>query len=122
MITIKSLLKDLKEKTDQANKLRIAIVKEKETEEKNEAELWITTPFKEKGLTNDKMRNAYVKQQMGLLYPSFYASKKAELANIEAEIKWIYEMINTMRLFGVFEIEFEETEEKSESSKEENSE
>ncbi len=122
MITIKSLLKDLKEKTDKANELRIAIVKEKEQTEQNEAELWITTPFKEKGLTNDKMRNAYVKQQMGLLYPSFYASKKAELAGIEAEIKWIYEMISTMKLFGVFEIELEETEEKPKPEKEEDSE
>ena len=108
MITLRELLKDAKEKSEQANKLRIAVAKEKAKEEVNESELWVTTPFKEKGLTNDKMRNAYVKQQMNLLYPSFYLQKKAELDNITSDLKWIYEMINVMKLFGVFELELDE--------------
>lgn len=118
MITLKSLLKDIKEKNKEIGKLKEELVSAKAQDEENEASLWINTPFKEKGLTNDNMRKAYVRQQMGLLYPSFYASKKAKLNNLEAEVKWDYEMINVMKLFGVFEIDLEEKqeEEKDKSS------
>lgn len=114
MVTLKSLIKEAKEKTEQANKLRLEIIKEKEKDEQNEASLWIHTPFKEKGLTNDKMRNAYVKQQMGLMYPSFYATKKAELTNIEADLKWIYNLIDIMYYYDVDEIDLEEQDKKEE--------
>lgn len=107
MIKLEDLLRDAQIKTEKMNKLRTEIVKEKINEEENEAQLWLTTPFKEKGLTNEKMRNAYVKQQMGLLYPSFYLQKKAELSNLEADLKWIYETLHIMKLFGVTEIDLE---------------
>lgn len=114
MITLKSLLKDIEEKNKEIAKLKLEVVDAKAKDEENEAALWINTPFKEKKLTNDNMRKAYVRQQMGLLYPSFYASKKAKLSSLEAEVKWDYEMISVMKLFGVFEIDLEEKEKQEE--------
>lgn len=108
MVTLKSLLKEAKDKTERAKELRQEVIKEKIKDEENEAGLWVHTPFKEKGLTNDNMRKAYVKQQMLLLYPSFYLSKKAELDSIEADLKRIYKTIEVMMFYDVDEIEFEQ--------------
>ena len=111
MVSIYDLLKDEKDKVAELSKLRLEAIDEKQKQENNEAHLWMNTPFKEKGLTNEKTRKAYVIQQMGLLYPSFYETKKASIANLEDEIKWIRETIDTMKHLGVTEIDFEKKEE-----------
>lgn len=118
IVKLKALLKEAEKLTDEIGNLRIQVVEEKAKDELHEADLWINTPFKEKGLTNDKMRNAYVTQQMSLLYPSFYLTKKAKLTYLEERLKWVYTMIHTMRENGIDEIEFESDKDENEESKE----
>lgn len=107
METIFDLLRKEKKIIDKMNSLRKNIVKEKKDRDANESELWIHTDFKAKGLTNEKTRAAYVTNQMGLLYPSFYETHKASLANLESELKWIRQLIDVMKEFGIQEIDLE---------------
>lgn len=96
MVSIFELLLQERDKIEELKKLREDAIKEKLKEEQNEAELWLSTPFKEKGLTNDDMRRSYIKQQMILLYPSFYKSKQAQIATLKEEIAWIRETIRVL--------------------------
>lgn len=112
MVHITELLQEQDKKIQELNKLRLKAVDEKKQKEENEADLWITTNFKEKGLTNEKMRQAYVVNQMALLYPNFYDQTKVKITNLEYEIKCLRQVISVMIEFGVEEIEFPKKEEK----------
>ena len=68
----------------------------------------LNTPFKERGLTNEKQRKAYVTQQMNLLYPSFYDSYMNQIAQKQSKIAWIREVIRVMMFLDIKEIYFEE--------------
>lgn len=106
MVHITELLQEQDKKIQELNKLRLKAVDEKKQKEENEADLWVTTNFKEKGLTNEKMRQAYVVNQMALLYPNFYNQTKAKITNLEHEIRCLRQVIDVMINFGVEEIEF----------------
>lgn len=103
MTSIYDLLKDENNKILEANSLRTELVEEKRMRNLDEANVWTTTDFKEKGATNDKMRTAIVQQEMNK-FPNTYSQKKAKLENLENEIKGIRDMINVMKTFGVDEI------------------
>jgi len=105
-----NLLEEIKELQEKA-------VAEKQQQEENEAALWLSTPFKEKKLTNDKQRKAYVTQQMSLLYPSFYESYKTQIAQKEARIQWIKETIKVMMFLNIKEIVFGDDDDSQDSDK-----
>ena len=84
---------------------------EKEKDELNEADVWLNTPFKEKGLTNDSMRKAYVKKTLISHYPSFYLYKQAKEQKLSEELEWLTQTIEVLRDLGVTEIEFSEDKE-----------
>lgn len=117
MTTIYDLLKDEKNKVKKLNNLRDELVEEKRLRDLDEADCWVNTDFKAKGLTNDKQRNAYVKKHMSTM-PNTYSLKKAAFESLEQEIKWIRETISVMQKFGVEEIDFTEKDKDKESSSE----
>ena len=117
MTTIYDLLKEEKNKVKKLNKLRYELIEEKRLRDLDEADCWVSTDFKAKGLTNDKQRNAYVKKHMSTM-PNTYSSKKATFESLEQEIKWIRETIGVMQKFGVEEIDFTEKDKDKESSSE----
>lgn len=120
MTTIYDLLKDEKNKVKKLNNLRDELVEEKRLRDLDEADCWVSTDFKAKGLTNEKQRNAYVKKHMSTM-PNTYASKKATFESLEQEIKWIRETISVMQKFGVEEIDFTEKDKNEENKDKESS-
>ncbi|MBR6515601.1 MAG: hypothetical protein IKT40_01960 [Bacilli bacterium] len=100
MTTIYDLLKELKDKTEQLNKLRIELVEEKRLRDLDEASLWFSIDFKAIGATSEKIKSAAVKQRLNE-FPNTYAQKKSKFENLEADIKLIRKTIDVMREFGV---------------------
>lgn len=103
MVTIWNLLEQEKEKIKEMNELRLKIVEEKRMRDLDEANAWVTTDFKSKGATTDKLRGAVVKQIMNE-FPNVYAQNKAKFEKLEAEVKLIREYIKVMTTFEVEEI------------------
>lgn len=104
MTTIYDLLKELKSKTKELNKLRTELVEEKRLRELDEANLWFSIDFKAIGATSEKIKSAAVKQRLNE-FPNTYAQKKSKFENLDAEIKLIKKTIDVMREFGVDVIE-----------------
>lgn len=104
MTTIYDLLKELKSKTKELNKLRTELVEEKRLRELDEASLWFSIDFKAIGATSEKVKNAAVKQRLNE-FPNTYAQKKSKFENLDAEIRLIKKTIDVMREFGVDSIE-----------------
>lgn len=100
MTTIYDLLKELKDKTEQLNKLRTELVEEKRLRDLDEASLWFSIDFKAIGATSEKIKSAAVKQRLNE-FPNTYAQKKSKFENLEADIKLIRKTIDVMREFGV---------------------
>ena len=117
MTTIYDLLKDEKNKVKRLNNLRDELVEEKRLRDLDEADCWVNTDFKAKGLTNDKQRKKKKKKHMSTM-PNTYSLKKAAFESLEQEIKWIRGTISVMQKFGVEEIDFAEKDKDKESSSE----
>lgn len=103
MTTIYDYLKQEKELVHQINSLRIELVELHRMRNLDESNAWLTTDFKALRATNDKMRGAAVKQIMNE-FPNTYAQKKAEFENLETKLKYVRNVIQTMRDFGDDEI------------------
>lgn len=116
MTTIYDLLKELKDKTEQLNKLRTELVEEKRLRDLDEASLWFSIDFKAIGATSEKIKSAAVKQRLNE-FPNTYAQKKSKFENLETNIKLIRKTIDVMREFGVDVIDFEKDENKGASTK-----
>lgn len=124
MVTIVELLKKEQSIIKELDVARAEAIEEKLKSEQDEATLWVTTNFKDKGFTNDKMRSAYVTQQKQLLYPNFYEQKRAKVNNLENQLKFIKQVISVMIQFEIKEIdgldfEEEKAEEKEKGKEEE---
>ena len=107
MVSIFELIERKKNVIEDLYKVRGEMIIEKERDELNEAEIWLDTPFKEKGLTNDSMRKAYVKKTLISHYPSFYLNKKAKEQKLSDELEWITQTIKVLMDLGVTDIEFD---------------
>lgn len=111
MVSIFELIEKKKNVIQDLYKVRGEMLLEKEKDELNEADVWLHTPFKEKGLTNDSMRKAYVKKTLISHYPSFYLYKQAKEQKLSEELEWLTQTIEVLRDLGVTEIEFSEDKE-----------
>ena len=111
MVSIFELIEKKKNVIEDLYKVRGEMLLEKEKDELNEADVWLNTPFKEKGLTNDSMRKAYVKKTLISHYPSFYLHKKAKAQKLSEELEWLTQTIKVLMDLGVTEIEFDKDKE-----------
>ena len=111
MVSIFELIEKKKNVIQDLYKVRGDMILEKEKDELNEADVWLNTSFKEKGLTNDSMRKAYVKKTLISHYPSFYLHKKAKEQKLSEELEWLTQTIEVLMDLGVTEIEFSEDKE-----------
>lgn len=111
MVSIFELIEKKKNVIQDLYKVRGEMLLEKEKDELNEADVWLNTPFKEKGLTNDSMRKAYVKKTLISHYPSFYLHKQAKEQKLSEELEWLTQTIEVLMDLGVTEIEFSEDKE-----------
>lgn len=73
---VKELIEEQALLNDAIYQIKKEIITETVKKDNYEADIWIKTDFKGKGLTNDAQRKAYVKKQMGL-----YISKVGNLKN-----------------------------------------
>lgn len=115
MATIFDLLKEEEKKIKKANKIRVGLAELKRLRELDEADIWLSTDFKALGATNDKLRSAIVTQKLNQ-FPNTYEQKKAKLIALENEVKYIRDVIDAMKEFGVDEIELEEKDKDEEPS------
>lgn len=106
MVTIFELLREQKAKIERLNSLREEVAKEKRLRDLDESKIWVSTDFKAEGMTNDKMRAAYVKKKMSM-FPNEYAKKKNEFDSLSEEIRFISDVISCMKTFEVKEVDLE---------------
>ncbi len=114
MTSVYDLLREEKDKIKEINKLRLELVEEERLRDLDEANAW-NMDFKSIGATSDKLRLAAVKRKMNS-FPNVAAQKKAELINLEFELKFIRQAIEVMMKFGDENIDFEEDKDKESSS------
>lgn len=111
MVSIFELIDRKQRVIEDLYKVRCDMILEKEKDDLNESDLWLNTPFKEKKLTNDTMRKAYVKQTLISQYPSFYLQKKAKAQKLSEELEWLTQTIKVLLELGVTDIEFDKDKE-----------
>lgn len=81
---------------NQLEKERLAMIRDKESYKDLEASAWLLIPFKEKGATNEKMRNALVREHMNTTCPPTYKNKEGKVKNLEDRIKMLQIVLDVM--------------------------
>ena len=102
MVTVCDLLKKEKKLIVEKDKLKRVVSEEKRLRDLDEASIWLSTDFKSLGMTNDKMRNAFVTKEM-TKFPNKYLDAKNKLSNIDEELIFVRNCVATMRQFNIEE-------------------
>ena len=107
-IKIYALFAAVQNKGRQLNDVKKDIIKSKSEDIQNESDLWLHTDFKERKLTNQELRKAYVQSQLEKRYPSFTSTYIAQAQKIQLDIDNITLLLDFMVRNNMKKIPYED--------------
>lgn len=107
VLTVETIINKIYFLTEELNKTRLAAARDKQGYKEEEAKAWLTLDFKAHGATNEKTRNALVRDFMNRNYVATYISKEAKVENLKSALTMYHQMLDTMVYFDLKEIEIE---------------